>query len=99
MKGRTPTADEKRWMDAISQLGCIVCKRTMAVYTPAEIHHLEGKTSEGCHFKTIPLCYEHHRSGKDNILVTARHPHKFRFERRYGLERHLLEYCQELINE
>ena len=50
MKGRNPTADEKRHMDRVSQIGCIVCKNQGNFFVPPEIHHTEGKTKEEAHF-------------------------------------------------
>jgi len=97
LKGRAPTAEERRWLDAICQLGCIVCLREHGVYSPAVPHHIDGKTKPGAHKLTIPLCYPHHQGGKDCAEYTSRHPHKARFERRHGTENELLTYCQELV--
>jgi len=77
MKGRTPTADEKHWLNAISKLGCIVCWNVLGVYTPASPHHIDGKTKPGAHKLTIPLCGPHHQvkgSGWE-----TRHHNKTRF--------------------
>lgn len=86
-------------MDAVTAIGCIVCREHLAEYTPAEIHHIEGKTKPGAHFKTIPLCFLHHRSGQDTHLFTSRHPYKKRFQQRYGTEAELLERVKELVSE
>ncbi len=96
MKGRTPTAEEKRWMARVAEMGCIVCKK-QGYFTPCEIHHLDGKTKEGAHFKTIGLCFHHHRAGVDNELLTSRHPYKARFEKRYGNESELLNQTSTLV--
>ena len=97
MKGRTPTADEKKWMDDVASLGCIVCRREGHGETPAEIHHLDGKTKVGAHFHIIPLCYFHHRQGSDTAQFTSRHPYKRRFEERYGPEIELMFIVEELV--
>lgn len=97
MKGRTPTADEDRHLKQVVQLGCICCRLDMGVFTPAEIHHLTGKTGPGAHFNVIPLCPVHHRGGNDNSLYTSRHPYKARFEQRYGSEQYLKEKTDELL--
>ena len=76
MKGRSPNAEERKWMDAIAEFGCVVCHRTMEVASPPEIHHIHGKTEKDCHLNTIPLCYYHHRAGTDDLVATSRHPHK-----------------------
>jgi hypothetical protein len=84
-------------MDAIVQLGCIVCRTQLEQLTPAEVHHLDGKTVPGAHLRTIPLCYHHHRSGVDNHTVTSRHPYRARFEARYGSEEGLWNETRSLV--
>ena len=96
VKGRTPTKEEKKWMDFICQQGCIVCQNEIGVFSPCEPHHMEGKTQAGAHFMTIPLCWNHHRSGINTTECVSRHPHKTEFEQRYGRETDLLEQVKEL---
>ena len=86
MKSHKPTKEEQAWMDAIVEYGCIICKQEWGIFTPPEVHHLEGKPKAKSHFVTIPLCYRHHREGSDNSQYTSRHPNKARFEARYGSE-------------
>ena len=97
MQGRTPNKKEKQWMDSISNFGCIVCKLFYQCDSPAEIHHIDGKTKPGAHLKTLPLCYKHHREGVNNDMYVSRHPFKKEFEKRYGKQYDLLERLQELI--
>lgn len=99
MKGRSANAVDKKWMDDITQLGCCVCHRQFNVTTPAEVHHIDGKTKQGAHLNSIPLCYKHHRSGEDNASYTSRHPFKKRFEDRYGSQKSLLEWTQKKVME
>ncbi len=99
MKGRTPTSAEKRWMDDVQSLGCIVCRMEGKGLTPAEIHHLDGKTKTGAHFHIIPLCYLHHREGSASTVFISRHPYKRRFEARYGSELELMFRVEELVRE
>jgi len=99
VKGRNPTAKEKKHMDKVSQLGCIVCKNQGNDFVPCDIHHIEGKTKESAHFNVLPLCYRHHREGTFNGLWVSRHPWKKEFERRYGTELELLEQVKEILNE
>lgn len=96
VKGRTPTAEESRHLTRVSELGCIVCLLD-SINTPCEIHHLEGKTKPDAHFKTIGLCYYHHRAGNDCQEYTSRHPHKARFEERYDTEENLLDWSNRLL--
>ena len=97
MKGRQPNKQEKLWMDSISQVGCIVCKVHYDCFTPAEVHHIDGKTKPGAHLKTIGLCYRHHREGVNNEMYVSRHPFKAEFVKRYGTEMDLLEKVKELV--
>lgn len=99
LKGRAPNKAEKEWMDSISQLGCVVCLHFFGAGSPAEVHHINGKTKAGCHFQTIPLCFKHHREGIDNDLYTSRHPFKAKFINRYGTEESLLELTKKYLGE
>jgi len=96
MKGRNPTSKEKKHMDRVSQLGCIVCRLQGFYDVPCEIHHIEGKTKENTHFKVLPLCFEHHRMGS-GMEPISRHPYKARFEKTYGTEYELLELVNSLV--
>lgn len=97
MKGRSITKAEERRFRLIQDNGCIVCLEFMGVFTPAEIHHIEGKTKPGAHKKTLGLCYFHHRAGNDCTEYTSRHPHKKRFEERYATEAELLAIQNQVI--
>ena len=97
MKGRSPNKQEKIWMNSLTQLGCIVCRIHYQCETPAEVHHIDGKTKPEAHLKTIPLCFRHHREGVKNELYVSRHPFKHEFEERYGTEENLLQKVKELI--
>jgi hypothetical protein len=58
------TKDEKKHLDLVSQLGCIVCAKLGYGETPAEIHHPRkgvGLALRASHYDAIPLCLEHHR--------------------------------------
>lgn len=97
MKGRSPTAEEKRFMQKVAESGCLICWIYEGVYSPAEIHHIEGKTKEGAHKKILPLCYLHHREGSNTLGYVSRHPHRAEFEARYGTEADLYEKLKERI--
>ena len=72
---KPPNKKEKEHMDKVQQLGCIVCKLERGIYSPAEIHHIVGKTKRS-HMRVLPLCYRHHREGGNNELFASRHPYK-----------------------
>ena len=96
LKGRTPTAKEKAHMERVVAMGCIVCYGRGFPRVPAEIHHIDGKTKKDCHFKVLPLCFEHHRQGNSKEPI-SRHPYKKRFENKYGTEDQLLDKVREFI--
>jgi rubredoxin len=97
LKGRSPTKEEKEWMDKISEFGCIICKLFYDCHTPPEIHHIDGKTKPQAHLMTLPLCYKHHREGANNEMYVSRHPFKKEFEKRYGRQKDLLQKLRELL--
>lgn len=93
-KGRTPTKEEREHMNAICNLGCIICLEWLGIYTPASIHHVDGRTKPGTHLKTIPLCYPHHqlRDNRKPPLWISRHGNgKAAFEAAYATESELLD--------
>ncbi len=49
LKGRTSNKAERKHMDRVSEIGCIVCRNLGYGYVPAEIHHIEGKNKKGNH--------------------------------------------------
>lgn len=62
MKGRNPTAEERRHLAWVCSLGCYCCGKMGVEPWPDGTlpHHVEGKTKPGAHFKVIPLCDAHH---------------------------------------
>lgn len=99
MKGRTPTAEERRWMDRVAQIGCIACLQ-LGVHTPhVSIHHIDGRTKDGSHLKTIPLCYAHHQGGDARGNFVSVHPWKRRFEETFGTQMELLEMCRRMVED
>ena len=98
MKQRTPDKEDKEWFKKARQVGCIVCV-TQSYMQPFDcpeehtaMHHIDGKTKNGSHLKTIPLCPYHHQDGPN-----ARHVNKTRFVGLYGSEEYLLEKTKELV--
>ena len=89
--------EEKKWINLISQLGCIVCNNEQRGYVPASVHHILTNGKRTDHLQTIPLCPTHHQSGINNQLFVSRHPWRREFEKRYGSEYELLNKVKELI--
>lgn len=98
MKGRTPTKEERDWMDAARSVGCIACVvsgRIRPFTVPSEytaIHHIDGKTKPGAHLLTIPLCPDHHQNGEIRI-----HGRRKVFIDWFGTEEFLLEETREFV--
>jgi hypothetical protein len=98
MKGRPPTAEEVRFMDAIASLGCVACRKDGIANPWGSIHHIDGRTKPGAHFLVLFLCAGHHQAGTgENKTLIAVHPDKARFEGRYGTQRELLAECISMI--
>lgn len=100
MKGRPPTAEEARFMDAIASLGCIACKKDGWHNPDVSVHHIDGRTKPGAHFLVLGLCAGHHQHGTGpNPTLIAVHPYKARFEERYGTQRELLAECVAVLEQ
>ena len=81
MTKKPATAQEKRHLGRVAELGCIVCD------SPANIHHIregQGVGMRASHYLTIPLCREHHQ-GEFSI-----HNSRREFQNIYGSELDLL---------
>lgn len=94
MKGRAPTADERRVMDAIGSLPCIACMKDGHVNPVISLHHIDGRTALGAHALVLPLCGPHHQQDdSDPMQRPSVHGRKATFTARYGTERELLAEC------
>lgn len=49
MNGKKPNAEEAKWLDAIMQLGCIVCMLLEAISLCARHHRIPGHGYETRH--------------------------------------------------
>ena len=89
--GKTaPTADERKWLDAIVAYGCIACRMDGLGVVPPAVHHiLRGGVRMGHRF-SLPLCDPGHHQGGQPMGMVSRHPWKARFEAKYGSEDFLL---------
>lgn len=88
---------DRAHLDALCQLGCIVCQREGYGYSECEVHHLRagrGMSQRSAHTRAIGLCPPHHRTGGHGV---AFHAGKQAFEARFGTEEELLTAVQELM--
>lgn len=95
--GRKPTADEQAYMTAVASIGCIICLLYLQVESPAEIHHVEGRTKPGCHFLILPLCKPHHRDEGPSKGFVSRADGKKAFEEAYMLEHDLIIVVRQAV--
>ena len=97
-KQRTRTPAEIDLHDRLAALGCIACMKDGRFNDYVSIHHVDGRTKEGCHLLVLPLCAPHHqRDDTDPLNRIAVHPWKDRFEKRYGQQLALVAECMALI--
>jgi hypothetical protein len=82
------TKDEKKSLDKISRLGCILCSEVLGFEgTPAELHHVRRYGNVRSASPVLALCPEHHRNGNDSL-------HRMGvkgFEKKWGIS------CEELL--
>jgi len=100
MKGRPPTAQEKRFMDRMGTLPCIACLKDGWTNHVISLHHIDGRTKPGAHFLVLPLCAPHHQQDDTDLRQRiSLHGRKATFQARYGAERELLAECIAMLPE
>ncbi|ARP86282.1 Ref family recombination enhancement nuclease [Bordetella genomosp. 9] len=99
MKGRSPSAEQKRFHDLLArEIGCVACRTEGILSTYVSIHHCDGRTKPHAHWFVLPLCGPHHQD-QGIAGVVAIHPHKTRFQERYGTQKTLLAWCIEILQD
>ena len=81
------TENEKKSLDKIARLGCILCSEVLGVEgSEAELHHVRRYGAKRATSPILPLCPIHHRSndGLHGLGVKG-------FERKYSIT------CEELL--
>ena len=81
---------EKAYLDAVANLGCIVCRDCGYGPTPAVIHHIrtgQGMGQRAGNALVIPLCPQHHNMGGKGVAI---HAGQKEWENLYGSELELL---------
>lgn len=93
MKGRNPSAAEKRWHDLIAtNIGCLACLKDNGVRnTYVSIHHMDGRTKPDAHWRVLAPCAGHHQRGYGAPGMLAIHGDKRAHELRYGTEQEQFE--------
>lgn len=90
MKGRNPSAAEKRFHDQLASLGCIACRIDGNHNPTVSIHHIDGRTKPDAHWRVLYVCAGHHQNGYGLPGQLAIHGAKARFEAKYGTELELM---------
>ena len=88
MAKKRPNKIERERLATIDNMPCYACFQD-GRETNAEVHHIRSQTGLGLrpsHFATIPLCPQHHRTGKLSV-----HLGNVEFEKRYGTQKVILE--------
>jgi hypothetical protein len=82
------TKDEKKRLNKIAELGCILCSEILGFEgTPSELHHVRRYGAKRITSPILPLCSTHHRLGNDSLhLLGVRG-----FESKWGIT------CEELL--
>lgn len=95
MGERAKTKSDRIWLDAVGEYGCVVCRNEFGIFSPCSPHHMDGRTKEGCHKKTIGLCGVHHQTGGEGVAFHA--TGRKTWNAKYGTEQSHLEHLQEVI--
>ena len=90
------TANEKKYLDKVARVGCILCRTALGVKdSPAELHHIRRFGGKRSASPVIPLCPEHHRGNSGVHGLGAKG-----FEVKWGTSQEaLLAQLHELLND
>ncbi len=92
---KAKTAEERKHLGRVADLGCVACAMLGHYDSPSEIHHIKDKTGMGrrsSHFETIPLCYIHHRGHY------GYHNSPAEFTGTFGTQRELLQIVLDYLD-
>lgn len=94
---KTPTKEEREWMGAIVDFGCLCCFLDGHPNTPPSVHHILRGGRRIDHLHTLPLCERgHHQPDKRSGKLSV-HYDRAAFKAKYGTEMELLDKMRELI--
>ena len=100
MKGRTPTASEKEFMDLACSLGCMPCLMCCVETPIVSYHHIDGRVKPGAHYHGFGCCGNHHQTR--DIQKPPRwfsvHGNRRKFEETYGTEHELYLMMLEMLD-
>ena len=82
------TKDDKRWLEDVASLGCVVCRNLGYGATPAEVHHI--RKGQGIAQRAD------HRTGGHGVAI---HAGQKTWEENYGTESELLDQVTAEVGE
>lgn len=89
MNGLMATKNEKKSLNKIAELGCILCAEVLGFEgTPAELHHVRRYGTKRATSPVLPLCPEHHRGNTGLHGLGAKG-----FENKWGITQERLLEC------
>jgi hypothetical protein len=77
------TLAEKRHMDIVARIGCVICREYYGERTPCDVHHIAPGSEKRSSYMTAGLCWEHHKgpgglhSGVTTFLRVYRLPTEY----------------------
>ena len=78
------TTAEKKYQLALRQMGCIVCRLYLGVFTVPSIHHIRPRGAQNVsEYDVLPLCYPHHQG------AMGFHSERLLFESEFGTQEEL----------
>jgi len=89
---------DKRWLDDVASLCCVVCRNMGLGSTPSEIHHVRagsGMAQRAAHTRVLPLCPRHHRAS----YPAGFHAAPRSWQQEHGSEETLLEQVAREVTE
>lgn len=95
---RAANKEERRFMAAIAEFGCIACFLDGIAGTPAAVHHILSGGIRVGHHCTLPLCDPGHHQPDSRTGKLSVHYNRRAFVARYGTELELWEKIKQLIN-
>ena len=94
----TKNIKNKKHLERLVDLGCIICKKLGFPDSPAEIHHIRykdlGISRRSKARECLPLCPRHHRNGPESYHYSPK-----RFNEKWGSQKDLLREVLSYVND
>lgn len=58
---------EKKHVDAVAAIGCVICREFEETITPCEVHHIGEGSGNRSNWLVAGLCEKHHRTGSASL--------------------------------